>query len=70
MVGHHPAEFGIYRIYGSGDTMFLICHKISQDHVTQNRRNCFADMFLVCHTISQDHVIKRSCDFIGTSPTS
>ena len=49
MVGHHPAEFGIYRIYGSGDTMFLICHKISQDHVTQNRRNCFADVFSLSH---------------------
>lgn len=24
MVGHNPAMFGFYRIYGSGDTMFLI----------------------------------------------
>ena len=31
MVCHHPAKFGGHRYCGSRD-MFLVCHKISQDH--------------------------------------
>ena len=40
MVGNHPAKFGGNKHCGNGnehcgDVMFLICHVMSQDHLTQ-----------------------------------
>ena len=35
MVSHSPAKFGGHRHCGSEDMMFLICHAILQDHVSQ-----------------------------------
>ena len=35
MVSNRPGTFGGQKYCGSGDVMFLICHVISQDYVTQ-----------------------------------
>ena len=39
MVRHIPAKFGGHRHRGSGDTMFLVSHVISQDCVTKKHSN-------------------------------
>ena len=38
MVSHTSAKFGGQRHLGNGD-MFLVCHLISQDHVTKRYNN-------------------------------
>ena len=37
MISHTPAKFGGHRHCGSGDIKFLVCHVISQDHVTKGQ---------------------------------
>ena len=39
MVSHHPANFDDHRHYDGGEIMFLICHVILQDHVSQEARD-------------------------------
>ena len=39
MASHHLAEFGGHRHSGSGVTMVLVCHKISQDRITKESCN-------------------------------
>ena len=80
----HPAKFVGHKPCGSRNIMFLICHLISQDHVTQEpfdfiahhpiklagHRHCGSVdiMILAYHVISQDHLIKGSCGIVGWSP--
>ena len=58
--------------------MILVCHVISQNHVTKGSSNfmggnhsghrhcdCGNMIVLVCYLISEDHVTKGSCDFMG-----
>ena len=35
MISYHPVQFGNYRHCDSAGIIALICHVISQDHVTQ-----------------------------------
>ena len=35
MVGHYPAKFGSHGHSDSGDIAVLVCHVISQGHVTK-----------------------------------
>lgn len=35
MVGYHPEKFGRHKNFDSEDLMFLFCHIISEEHVTQ-----------------------------------
>ena len=39
MVSYTPVNFDGHSHGGSGDIMFLICHKISQDHGTKKHPN-------------------------------
>ena len=48
MVSHHPDKFGGHRDCGRRD-MFLICHMISQDHMTQQPRDYSQEPFSVSH---------------------
>ena len=38
-VSRHPVKFYDYRYCGSGDIMVLVCHEISQEHVTKGWSN-------------------------------
>ena len=48
MVSHYPVKFGGHRHCGRRD-MFLICHMISQDHMTQQPRDYSQEPFSVSH---------------------
>ena len=39
MVSHHPATFSRHKHCISGDTMFSVCHEISQNHLTKGWSN-------------------------------
>lgn len=39
MVSHHPAKFACHRHCSSGDVIFLICHDISPDQLSQELCN-------------------------------
>ena len=71
------------KVSSSEDMIVLVCHVILQDHVTtgpsnfmngnnfSGNKHCdIGDIIdLVYHVISQDHVFKRSCYFMGRSPS-
>ena len=79
-MSQHFALFGVHGFSAGGDIMYLICHVISHDDLTNvsshlaefggHSQSGSGVMNLVCHVISQDHVIKGSCDLLGGSPLS
>ena len=46
---HHPAKFGAYASYGSGEEMFLICHVILFDHVIKGHITLWAGANTLSH---------------------
>ena len=82
---HHSAKFGGNKHCGSGDIIVFVYHVTLQVLVLKgscdfteshhhakfgDHKNCGSeDTFLFCHVILQDRVIKRSCYFMGGSPS-
>ena len=81
ILSHHPAKFGIYRPWKSGDITSLICHVTTwlMYRVTlwvgfflPNSPRCNVWVHRPCEKgiitffcLSCDHGIKVSCDFVG-----
>ena len=45
-LGHHAANFGVFRHCVRGDKTFSICHVISKDHVFKGLSEFIGESFL------------------------